>query len=280
MAVPFTVEEIRNSILVFMREIQSNTPAMNEERGVTYDYFLDYTKMEVNDFMNNLDTLIDNGLINKMDNNRLTLSPKGKILLDENNAISLTELSSLIIEKAYEIYQRGNENTSMQFNSMKLAVILGISKFDKVVMAIDELYEAGLVGKPAKTRYYANFLLSRKGIILGENGFKMSEKSSKSDNASIIVRDVRGNVAINSDNVNQNIGAEDITQYFRELEGRINEYLYDKEKEDALVAAATVEELSKAQHPNRSLIEVFLNNLDKIPILIEIVSKIRSALGY
>jgi len=38
--------------------------------------------------------------------------------------------------------------------------------------------------------------------------------------------------------------------------------------------------LSKAQHPNRSLIHVFLNNLDKIPILIEIVSKIRSALGY
>jgi predicted house-cleaning noncanonical NTP pyrophosphatase (MazG superfamily) len=280
MDVSFTVEEIKNSILVLMREIQSNTPAMNEERGVTYDYFLDYTKMEVNDFMNNLDSLIDNGLIHKMDNNRLTLSSKGKALLDEKNAISLTELSSLIIEKAYEIYQRGNENTSMQFNSMKLAIILGISKFDKVVMAIDELYEAELVGKPAKTRYYANFLLSRKGIIFGENGFKTPEKSSKPDSASIIVRDVSGNVAINSDNVNQTIIDKNVSQYFRELEHRINEYLCDKEKEDALVAVATVEELSKAQQPNRNLIQVFLNNLDKIPILIEIVSKIRSALGY
>jgi hypothetical protein len=263
-----------------MREIQSNTPAMNDERGVTYEYFLDYTKIEVNNFMENVNYLIEQGFINKTTNNRLTLSSKGNIFLDEKNAISLTELSSLVMKKAYDLYQRDNDNVSIQFNSMALAIMLGISNFQKVMMAVDGLYESGLVGKPSKTRSYANFLLSRKGIIFGENGCKESGAVQRLLNPSIILKDISGNVAINSNNVNQTAGNNNLSQYFRELESLINEKLYGKEKEDALIASATIAELSKAESPNKGLIQVFLNNLDKIPILIDIVNKLREALGY
>jgi hypothetical protein len=263
-----------------MREIQTNTPSMSAERGVTYEYFLEYSKIDVNDFMENVNWLKEQGLISEMANNRLTLSPQGNELLDKKNATPLAELPDQVWQKVYELYKRENENVTIQFNSVQLAMILGISNFQKMLMAIDELYESDLIGKPAKTRYSANFLLSRKGIIYKENGRKADHSFTDSKSHSIIVRDVKGNVAINSANVIQTINSNDISRYCWELKRLINETLSDKEKEDALTATATIEELSKAQNPNKGLIQVFLNNLDKIPVLIEIVEKIRAAFGF
>jgi hypothetical protein len=263
-----------------MREIQANTPSMSEERGVTYEYFLEYSKIDTNDFMENVNWLKEQGLISETTNNRLTLSPQGKELLDEQNAIPLAELSDRVWQKVYELYKRENENVAIQFNSVQLARILGISNFQKMLMAIDELYESDLIGKPAKTRYSANFLLSRKGIMYKENGRRNEHGFTDSKHQPIIVHDVKGNVAINSVNTIQTINGNDILQYCWELKRLINETLSDKEKEDALTATATIEELSKAKNPNKGLIQAFLNNLDKIPILIEIVEKIRAALGF
>ena len=202
------------------------------------------------------------------------------MLLDKRNAISLNDLSFQMMQKVYELYQRDNENPATQFNSVKLAMILGVSNYQKALMAIDGLYEYNLIEKPAKTRSAANFLLSRKGIMFGENGWQEQYGFTNLKPTSIIVRDVKGNVAINSNNAIQTISGNDIFHYCKELERLITENLSNKEKEDALIATATVEELSKTQNPNKGLIQVFLNNLDKIPILIEIVGKIRTALGF
>jgi hypothetical protein len=280
MDIQFNDEEFRNCILVWMREIQSNTPAMSDERGVTYEYFLEYTKIEVNAFMENVNILIEQGLINKIADHRLTLSSKGKEYLGERNSIALSELSSLLMKKTYELYKRNNEDVSTQFNSMTLAILLGISNYQKIIMVVDELYKSGLIGKPAKTRYYANFLLSHDGIMYGENGSKKMDAVQRTTFTPIIVKDISGNVAINSENVTQSISTNDISQYCRDIERLIHENLTGKEKEDALIATATIEELSKAQQPNRGLIEVFLNNLDKIPILLSMVEKLKDALGF
>ena len=280
MDIRFNDEELRNCILVWMQEIQSNTPAMNDERGVTYEYFLDYTKMEVNSFMENVNYLIEQDLLNEIVDHRLTLSSKAKRYLNERNSIPLSELSSLLMKKVYELYKRNNEDVSTQFNSMTLAILLGISNYPKIVMIVDGLYKSGLIGKPAKTRYYANFLLSQEGIIYGENGCKETDAVQRTMTVPIIVKDISGNVAINSNNINQTVGDNNIAQCFRDLEYLINDKLSGKEKEDALIAAETIKELSKAQYPNKGLIHVFLSNLDKIPLLIEIVTKLKEALGY
>ena len=94
---------------------------------------------------------------------------------------------------------------------------------------------------------------------------------------SIVVNNAGGNVAVNSDNVNQSIKTNELDMYFTVMEKLITENLTGYVKSNAINDLEMIRELSKVELPKTHLIQKLLDNLDKIPILFEITDRIR---GY
>lgn len=122
------------------------------------------------------------------------------------------------------------------------------------------------------TRFFISYFITNEGINFMENDNSEEEKILISP---VIINNRDGNVAVNSTNVRQSINSNDLMGYFAILEKLITENLRGDEKTNALINLEMVHELSKVDPPKKHLIQMVLDNLDKIPILFEIVNKIR-----
>ena len=192
------------------------------------------------------------------------------IKFDKLNALTINETAILLLEKSYDIYKRSNYDIYFQFESSLIGSIIGLTNEAKIFSAIELLNDKGLINN--LTVMFGNiiYFISPKGIDMIENGI---EKNTQQGN--VYVNNNGGNVAINSTRVNQSINNNELDGYFTILEKLITENLTGEIKSNAINDFETIKELTKVELPKKHLIQKLLDNLDKIPILLDIVNKIR-----
>jgi hypothetical protein len=175
-----------------------------------------------------------------------------------------------MLEKSYDIYKRAGYDSTFQFESAFIGGIIGITNISKIRSAIEMLDNKGLISNPAIMSDNIIYFISARGIDMIENEPKKQETGSP-----VFINAPGGNVAVNSSDFKQNINNNELSGYFAILEKLINENIKGHEKEGALNDLETIKELAKADSPNKSLIQRFLSNLGKLPVLLDIVKKVK-----
>lgn len=276
MDIELTDEEIYNLILVTIDQVQKNLPF--PENGAELKFLAGELNMEPNEVKKYIQELkIKRAVSWRFDETRggqFFINPTEKTLenFEKLNELTVSETAKIILTKSYDFYKRAGYDSSIQLESATIGSVIGLNNFSKINSALEILEDEGLIKSPAVMRNNTIYLLSAKGINMIES---KPEKQLMNSGGTIIVNNTDGNVAINSNNVNQTISANELQQYFGILEKLITENLKEQEKSDALNDLETVKELAKIEPPKTHLIQRILNNLDKLPILIEIVKKIR-----
>lgn len=274
MAVQLTKEETENCILVALDYLQQNS--YYSENGVELKKLAANVHIELNEIKNFIKELKKKNAINwyleqAIDEEIYIKETEQTIeYFEKLNALPLNETARLILEKTYDIFKRADYDSTFQFDSSFIGSIIGITNISKIRSAVEMLNNKGLIDNPAIMTDNIIYFISAKGIDMIENEPKKQEAGSP-----IFINAPGGNVAVNSNNVKQNIKNNELTGYFTILEKLITENLKGDEKADALTNLETVKELTNVEHPNKTLIQKLLDNLDKIPILFDIVNRIR-----
>jgi hypothetical protein len=268
----FTDDENKNIVLVVMYRINDNVPSMTGERGIVIDYLSSEASLEIEKLTQYLNDLSKENYVELIADKRVKLTTNGKEYLDKNSTFTLKQTSSQILHKTFEIYLREDYNDTIQFNSFLVGCCLGMANINKVNSAVKELIDIGYLKKLVMTRDFISYYITNEGINFIESDNSEEEKIMISP---VIINNRDGNVAINSTNVKQNINNNDLTGYFQILEKLITENMGSNQKPDALFTLEIIQELSKVDPPKKPLIQKLLDNLDKIPVLFEIVEKIR-----
>jgi hypothetical protein len=274
MGIELTKEETENFILVGLDYLQQNSNY--PENGVGLKNLAKNVNMELDEVRKFLKELkLKNAIhwhFDQTGNGEFYIFPTELTIekFDKLNALKMNETAMLLLEKTYDIYRRAGCDSMFQFDGMFIGSIMGITNTSKIRTAIELLEGKGLINNPAFMSESVVYFISARGIDMIENGSDKQEIGNP-----IIINNEGGNVAVNSNNVRQTINKNELSEYFTTLEKLIKENLYEKEKETALIDLETIKELSKVDQPKIPLIQHILNNLDKFPILIETVNKIR-----
>jgi hypothetical protein len=274
MDIDLTDKEIDNLILSMIDQIQKNLPF--PENGVELNFLASNLNMEAGEVKKYIQKLKLKKAVSwhsERTRGQFFVNPTDKTLnyLERLNSLTIRETAKLILEKSYDFYKRASYDSSLQLNSTTIGNVLGFNNIPKINSAIEMLEDEGFIKNPAFMLGNTIYFLSAKGINMIEN---KTEKQTV-NSSPIIINNESGNVAINSNNIKQNINTNRLDGYFELLEKLISENLQNKEKADAMADLEMVKELSNVENPKKHLIQRMLDNLDKIPILIEIVNKIR-----
>jgi hypothetical protein len=273
MEVELTKEETENLILVEMDYLQKNT--IYPENCIGLKFLAINVNMELDAVRKFVQELELKKAVQRCSDQ--TESEEYNINLTEYtlknfeklNALTINETAMLLLEKTYSIYKRAGYDGMFQFDSAMIGRILGLTNTTKIVSAIEMLENKGMIKNTTVMMGNIIYFIAARGIDMVERG---PEKQKVGSN---IIYNKGGNIAINSNHVNQSTNVNDLVEYFATLEKLITENLSGDEKTNALTNLETVQELSKVNPPKKHLIQTVLDNLDKIPILFEIVKKIR-----
>jgi hypothetical protein len=279
MSIDLTNDEIYNLILVTIDQIQGNLSY--PENGVELTFLASNLDMKLDELKKCIQELRLKKLVSwhfeKTRGGQFFVNPTEKTLeyLEKMNSLTIHETAKIILEKSYDFYKRGEYDNSMQLDSSLIGSIAGFSNITKVQSVIELLEDEGYIKNPAIMHGNTIYFLSARGIGMIETKTENQTMSISPVTINNYIDNKNGNVAINSNNVEQIINYKELTGYLDKLEKLITENLIDKEKKDALDDLETMKELVKSDSPKKHLIQRMLNNLDKIPILIEVVKQIR-----
>jgi predicted transcriptional regulator len=274
MAVQLTKGETENCILVTLDYLQQNSDY--PENGVALKKLAANMNMEVNEVKKFIKELKERNavrwcFVGTIDGEFYIKTTEQTIeFFEKINALSLNETARLMLEKSYDIYKRAGYDSTFQFESAFIGGIIGITNISKIRSAIEMLDNKGLISNPAIMSDNIIYFISARGIDMIENEPKKQETGSP-----VFINAPGGNVAVNSSDFKQNINNNELSGYFAILEKLINENIKGHEKEGALNDLETIKELAKADSPNKSLIQRFLSNLGKLPVLLDIVKKVK-----
>jgi hypothetical protein len=277
MDIDLTDDEIFNLILVTINQIQDNLPY--PENGVELTFLASNLDMELDLLKKYIQKLKLQKLVSwrfeQTRGGQFFVNPTEKALENSEklNELTVSETAKIILEKSYDLYKRGGYDNSIQLNSAMIGGVAGFNNVSKIQSAIELLEDAGYIKNPAVMSGNTIYFLSVRGISMIES--KTENQTAKINPVTVNINNKSGNVAINSSNVNQIINLNELSEYLERLEKLITDNLNDKEKKDALDDLETVKELAKSDTPKKHLIQKVLNNLDKIPILIEVVKQIK-----
>jgi DNA-binding MarR family transcriptional regulator len=278
MDIDLTDDEIFNLILVTIIQVQDKLPF--SENGVELKFLANNLDMEINMLKKCIQELTKKQLVtwhhDQSFESNIYIKPTEKTLenFEKHNTLTISETAEIVLEKSYDFYKRSGYDSSIQLSSNMIGIAAGFNNMEKVQSAIELLESKGYIKNPAVMLGNTIYFLSAKGISMIEN--KTDKKSVNSSPVTLnYIDNKNGNVSINSNNVNQIINPIELAGYFEKLENLITENLKNKEKDDALDDLETVKELAKSTPQKKHLIQKVLNNLDKIPILIEVVKQIR-----
>jgi len=273
MSVTLTKEETENLILVALNDLQqdSNYP----ENGVALKKLAANVNMEPNDIKKFLIELKQKNVVSWLEqtiNGEIYIKTTEQTIeyFEKRNTLPLSETASQLLKKSYDIFKRAGYDSTFQFNSTFIGGIIGITNIQKIRSAIEMLNDKGLINNPAIMSDNIIYFISAKGVDMIEN-----EPKKQETNGTFFINAPGGNVAVNSSDFKQNINNNELSGYLAILEKLINENLKEDEKTNALTNLETIKELTKVEPPNKPLIQMILNNLDKIPILFDIVNRIR-----
>lgn len=280
MDIDLTDDELFNLILVTIIQTQDNLQF--PESGVELKLLANNLGMELNMLKKYIQELTKKQLVSWYHDQsfepNIYINPTEQALenFEKHNTLTISETAKIILEKSYDFYKRSGYDGSIQLNSNMIGSVAGFNNIAKVQSAIELLQIDGYIKNPAVMLGNTIFFLSARGISKVENENKTEKKQMDNNPVTVnYIDNKNGNVAINSNNVNQINSPIELEGYFEKLENLITENLNDKEKTDALEDLETVKELAKSKSPKKHLIQKILNNLDKIPILIEAVKQIK-----
>jgi predicted transcriptional regulator len=276
--IELTKEETENLILVALDDLQQNS--YYSENGVKIETLAKAVNMELGDLKKYIQEL---KLKNEANWNfeqksggefYISITEQTIEKLKKLNALTINEIATLLLKKSYEIYQRANYDSYFQFDSTFIGAIIGINNIPKIRSAIEMLNNRMLISNPAIMTDNIIYLISPEGIDMIENGDKKQMPAN-----SVIVNNIGGNVAVNSDNARQSVSNNELEGYFSTLEKLIEENLKDDVKSNALNDVELIRELVKVEPPKKPLIMKVLDRLEKIPVLIEIIKTIGGFIG-
>ena len=276
LAVQLTREETENLILSsldYLMQISYGT-----ENGITLKTLANNVNIELNEVKKHIKVLEKKKTVScqfyQTGDDSFYIKPTEQTIefFEKRNSLPLNETVRLLLEKSYDIYKRDNYNSMFQFDSTFIGSIIGINNIAKIKSAIELLNNKGLINNPAIMLDNIVYFISAGGIDMIESGSKKQETSS-----SVFINAPGGNVAVNSNDFKQSIKIHnnDLPEYFAILEKLINENIKGNEKDNALNDLETIKELTKADPPNKNLIQRFLNNLGNFSFLLDIIKKVK-----
>ena len=274
MSIELTKEETENLLLVTLNYLQQNSNYL--ENGVGLKLLSQNTNIELNNIRKYIQEMklqnIVSTRLNQTNAEEIYIYPTEQTIekFDKLNTLTLSETAMILLKKTYDIYKRANFDCYFQFDSAFIGSLVGFTNDTKVRSAIEMLAENGLINNPAVMLDNIIYFISAKGISMIENG-----SDNYASQGNVVVNNIGGNVAVNSNNVKQSIITNELEEYFAIMEKLINENLSGEMKSNAINDLDTIRELSKVEQPKKHLIQKLLDNLDKIPILLEIANKIR-----
>ncbi|HRU01718.1 MAG TPA: hypothetical protein P5239_08455 [Victivallales bacterium] len=261
----FTEEELLNTILVVLKELELN-PSFGAKNGITSEILSSELKIPIEVINTTVMQLYSDGLIsaNKMNDGSFThciCSEKTNLLFENFEKRPLAEIALLVLQKTYEWYQRNNYQTDTQENSVLISLALGISNHEKVKSAISMLISKQLLRKWVIMRDYISFCITIEGVNF------METPNTKDKNISpIIIHGNQGNISISSNNVTQSIYTNDLEKVLGRLEETIKNSVDESLRENVLDDLETVKELIKSEKPKVKLITRILDKLKNIPV--------------
>ena len=248
MGIELTKEETENLILVALDYLQQNSK--HPENGVSLKNLAKNVNMEIEEIRKFLQELKLKKAVHwrfdQTGNGEFYIFPTEHTLeiFDKLNTLTINETAMLLLEKTYDIYRRAGFDSMFQFDSALIGSIIGFTNTSKIRSSIEMLNSKGMINNPAIMSDTIIYFISARGIDMIE---RVPEKQKTGDN---IIFNNGGNVAVNSNNVNQSISKNELHEYFATLERLIKENLNGKEKTNALNDLETITELSKVDQPN------------------------------
>lgn len=270
-------EEKLNSMLVTLKNIESE-PSARTQNGITpknIEFYLGIKEEEINSL---LPELINNGLVDATldSQNNFTqcmCTENANQMFKNFESRPLNDISLIILQKSYELYQRYNYSLDLQINSVLVAHSIGIVNHEKVKSAVQNLIDHGLLRKLVITRQYISFSITLDGVNYMENSKDNSEENITTSTP-IIIHGNQGNISIASNNVTQTLNRTEIERSFNELEQVIRRELSGEEQKVALENLEAASELAKLEKPKKSVISRVLDCLPQIPAIIDGVKTI------
>lgn len=261
-------DEKQNAILIGVKFANENTTS---EIGVDIEFIKMHVILEIGDLKSFLLVLCENNLIKKqlitiglVGKYYFKLTNKGIEFLNAKKLLSLKEIDDLILEKTYDIYKRHNDKIDIQFHSKLISNILGITNFDKVQTAVDNLIYDNMFKKIAARYGDTIYSLNSKGILKMEGDLEMEyNKGIYVINGIAQINSAVGNAVIHATQ-NNGLNIQELENILKDLQQKIPANITEQEKEEINESIDFIRTEVQNEKPKKSLLKKTLLGLQAV----------------